>query len=401
MNWNKVTITKDKRKNRTGYLVRWYGEYDPQKDAYKRYCRSFRTRKQAEQFAAKRQDDINDGEPKDPVDITLKQLCDDVIRVKEQSLKAATMDGYDMTRKQLLAHFGPNTKIVHINKQKATEFITSRELISQSHLKSGKTELSGWGYKYYLKHASAIFSMAVDWEMLKKNPFSKIQLSTPISQDWHFFDQHEFNRILKVTSDFRVRCLYATMYGTGLRIGEAISLLWNGRDIDFENNRINLRNRPGTKTLPPFSIKDHHNRSIPMPDWLSTMLVKLQNTATPQNPFVFLTDQRWRAVQQKWANYQAEKKTDKWQNKDMCNNLLRNFKGYCRNAGIITDEKLTLHCLRKSYAQNLANNNIPIATLKNLMGHSSIRCTEEYYLKASTPNELAAVEVLNGLVGKV
>jgi len=188
------------------------------------------------------------------------------------------------------------------------------------------------------------------------------------------------------------------MYGTGLRIGEAINLLWNGKDIDFENSRINLRNRVGTTILPPFSIKDHQNRSIPMPDWLTAMLVKQQNTSKPQNPFVFLTDRRWKEVQKKWAQYRAEKKTDKWQNKDMCNNLLRNFKVYCRNAGIITDEKLTLHCLRKSYAQNLANNNIPIATLKDLMGHSSIRCTEDYYLKASTPNELAAVEVLNNLL---
>jgi hypothetical protein len=32
------------------------------------------------------------------------------------------------------------------------------------------------------------------------------------------------------------------------------------------------------------------------------------------------------------------------------------------------------------------------------MGHSSIRCTEQYYLKSSTPNQLAAVEVLNGLL---
>jgi integrase len=311
MNWNKVTVTKDIRKNRTGYLVRWYGEYCPATDAYKRYCRSFKTRKLAEQFASKRQEQINDGDPKDPVDITLKQLCDDVVRIKEQHLKAATLIGYDMTRKQLLAFFGPNTKITSINKQKATEFITSRELISDSHVKSGKTELSGWGYKCYLKNCSAIFAMAVDWEYVKKNPFSKIQLSTPISQDWHFFDQHEFNRILKVTSDFRLRCLYATMYGTGLRIGEAISLLWNGKDIDFENNRINLRNRAGTASLPPFAIKDHQNRSIPMPDWLSTMLVKLQNTSKPQNPFVFLTDQRWRTVQQKWSAYQAQKKTNK------------------------------------------------------------------------------------------
>jgi integrase len=134
-----------------------------------------------------------------------------------------------------------------------------------------------------------------------------------------------------------------------------------------------------------------------MPDWLTAMLVRLQNTATAHNPFVFLPDDRWKTVQVKWAQYRTEKKTNKWQNRDMCNNLLRNFKGHCWKAGIITDDKLTIHCLRKSYAQNLANNNIPIATLKNLMGHSSIRCTETYYLKAFTPNELAAVKVLNTL----
>ncbi len=397
MNWNKVTITKDTRKNRSGYLARWYGDYDPKKDAYKRYCRSFSTRKEAELFAATKQSQINEGEPKDPVTLTLKQLCDDVIRIKEKEIKAATTTGYYQTRDQLFAFFGPHTKIITINKQKATEFIVSRKLISESHLKSGKTDLSGWGYKFYLKHCSAIFGMGVEFEYLKRNPFSRIKLSTPASQDWHFFNKDEFESILKHTPDFRLQCLYAVMYGTGLRIGEALSLLWNGKDVDFEHNRINLKNRAGMTNLPPFSIKDHQNRSIPMPDWLTAMLVKLQNMATPQYPFVFLSDSRWRAVQKKWALYRAEKKTNQWQNRDMCNNLLRNFKGHCRKAGIKTDEKFTIHCLRKSYAQNLANHNIPIATLKNLMGHSSIRCTETYYLKASTPNEQAAVNVLNTL----
>lgn len=401
MNWNKVTVTKDTRKDRSGYLIRWYGEYNPITDKYTRYSRSFRTRKEAEAFAAKKQAEINYGESKDPVNITLKQLCDDVIRIKSNDLREATIEGYRQVRKQLCAFFGPNVKITSINKQKATEFIFSRKLICESHIKSGRTELSGWGYKHYLKNCSAIFSMAVDWEYIKKNPFSKIKISTPTSKDWHFFNKDEFNAILKHTPNLRLKCLYAVLYGTGIRIGEAVNLLWNGKDVDFENNRINVRNRAGSEILPPFSIKDHQNRSIPMPEWLTKMLVKLQNTATSNNPFLFITNERWGKVQQKWIQYRAQKKTKKWQNRDMCNNLLRNFKVHCRYAGIKTEEKLTLHCLRKSYAQNLANNNIPVATLKNLMGHCSIRCTEDYYLKASTPNELAAVKVLNSLISTV
>ncbi len=137
-----------------------------------------------------------------------------------------------------------------------------------------------------------------------------------------------------------------------------------------------------------------------MPTWLVSMLVKLQIQSKPNNPFVFLTEDRWEIVQMKWSEVRTSKNIDKWFNRDICNNLLRNFKNYCRNSGIKTDEneKITIHCLRKSYAQNLASNNVPMATLKDLMGHSSIRCTEQYYLKSSTPNQLAAVEVLNGLV---
>jgi len=366
MNWNKVTITKDKRKDRTGYLVRWYGEYNPQKESHSRYCRTFKTRKEAELFASTKQSEINEGEPKDPVTITLKQLCEQVIRIKEKECKAATMDGYEIVKQQLCAYFGPNTKITTINKQKAMEFLSTRKITCSTHLKAGKTELSPWGAKLFLKNGSVFFNMAVEWEYIKKNPFAKIKLSTPISHDWHFITHQEFQALLKQTTDFRLQCLYAIMYGTGLRLGEALNLLWNGKDIDFENNRINLRNRPASTTLPPFYIKDHQNRSIPMPQWLTAMLVKLQNEAAPHNPFVFIPNSRWALIQKKWAEYQKDKKVDKWQNCLLTNNLLRNFKAHCRKAGIITEDKLTIHCMRKSYAQNLANNNIPIATLKNL-----------------------------------
>ncbi len=63
--------------------------------------------------------------------------------------------------------------------------------------------------------------------------------------------------------------------------------------------------------------------------------------------------------------------------------------------------KLTLHCLRKSYAQNLADHGTPISTLKKLMGHSSIRTTEEYYLRSTDANEMQAKRVLDELIGEV
>ena len=80
----------------------------------------------------------------------------------------------------------------------------------------------------------------------------------------------------------------------------------------------------------------------------------------------------------------------------MCNNIRINFQKYCRKAGIITDEKLTTHTLRKSYAQTMSSH-VDIWTLKKLMGHSSVRVLEQYYLHKTTPNEQQACDVMEGL----
>jgi len=72
---------------------------------------------------------------------------------------------------------------------------------------------------------------------------------------------------------------------------------------------------------------------------------------------------------------------------------------YCQRAGIATDDRLSVHCLRKSYGTNLANLGTPVHTLKELMGHSNIQTTMEYYLFSSDANKKKAVDVLEGLVG--
>ena len=53
--------------------------------------------------------------------------------------------------------------------------------------------------------------------------------------------------------------------------------------------------------------------------------------------------------------------------------------------------------LRKSYAQNLADGGTRIHTLKKLMGHSSVKTLECYYIRSSDANEERARKVLEGL----
>ena len=87
-----------------------------------------------------------------------------------------------------------------------------------------------------------------------------------------------------------------------------------------------------------------------------------------------------------------------WENRYLLNGVLRNFKARCRAAGIKTNHKLTIHCLRKSWATNLANSGkVPAHTLKELGGWSDIRTCEEYYLQSGDANRERACDVLNEL----
>ena len=76
------------------------------------------------------------------------------------------------------------------------------------------------------------------------------------------------------------------------------------------------------------------------------------------------------------------------------------FKRHCRRVGLSTSDKLTLRCLRKSYAQNHADIGGPPRTLKDLLGHASIQTTERFYLRRSDANELRACAALDKLMAE-
>ena len=129
------------------------------------------------------------------------------------------------------------------------------------------------------------------------------------------------------------------------------------------------------------------------------ILRQLKEQSNRKNPYVFITDDRLKHIRQKWADWQKGGREDKWKNSTMVNNTNRNFTVHCKNAGIVTSDRLSVHCLRKAYGTNLADLGTPVHTLKDLMGHSSITTTMKFYIKSTDENKKKAVRGLEDLVG--
>ncbi|GAI25101.1 unnamed protein product [marine sediment metagenome] len=176
-------------------------------------------------------------------------------------------------------------------------------------------------------------------------------------------------------------------------VTELFSLTWN--DIDFENGRLIIANREGTADMPPFSIKDHEARRIPLPAHTIDLLTQWQ-TQTPEGiPYILFGKDRYTRVKVKWQRLRRDDKP--WLNRYMVNNVLRDFKSHFKRAGIKPVGKLTIHTLRKSCGQNWADH-LPMNVVKELMGHSKVETTLEFYNQVDAQHEEQAARVIQRLI---
>ncbi|AQQ71163.1 Tyrosine recombinase XerC [Limihaloglobus sulfuriphilus] len=410
---NEVTITRDKRSPKP-WKVRWWGKYDITSEKQQRYSRSFKTKKEAEKFAQSLKEDIEDGISVEPKVVTLGNLCDQVFEAKKMEVAPTTLRLLNETILRLKSYFGNHRNIKTLRRIEAEGFI--RKL---KRLDARDGDVSDSTKHRHLRMSKTIFNKALDWDYIKKNPFKGITLGKIKTQRHYYIRPQEFNALMQAIdkkvirkdkkSNIRekqdnynkafMKAFYSVMYGCGFRFGEVANLMWDDGNIDFKNSIITTFNRESRDGLPPFRVKDFEARSVEAPSWVMNPLTQMRQFRTPDNPYVFLSHERYLKVKDTWARLVAEGKEGKWLNSMLINNTNRQLKFYCKKAGIITSDRLSIHCLRKAYGTNLANLNTPIHTLKSLMGHGSVSTTMKYYILSSDENKLKAVEKLERLIG--
>jgi site-specific recombinase XerD len=78
-------------------------------------------------------------------------------------------------------------------------------------------------------------------------------------------------------------------------------------------------------------------------------------------------------------------------NRFIVNNVPRDLRAHVKKASIQHTAAMSVHCLRKFFAQNHADRRTPSVTLKGLAGHASITTTEKHHLQQSDANRQAAI----------
>jgi site-specific recombinase XerD len=177
-----------------------------------------------------------------------------------------------------------------------------------------------------------------------------------------------FNIKAESLEEFMMKTIIILLYGSGIRIGEALTLRL--KDVDLEKKEVYI-----------FETKTNKERTVQLGEvaagylrlyidgvreYINYNQEKETQFQEPQSQEARLTDYTFVSLERK---YSFKKKLTP----ETVNKYLKKF---CRRAGI--KKLITCHCFRHSFGSHLLENGAGIKEVSELLGHEDLTTTERY-----------------------
>ena len=246
--------------------------------------------------------------------------------------------------KHLIEFFGYGKSIQTISLKDVENFLTHL----QHNVIKRRSSSSNEGYRVYFRTLKAAFNKAKDWGYVKENYFTKIKLPKRQKLAPVFINSEQLSAISDQINNEVVKAVVMLAFYSGMRLNEIVNLRWKN---------VNLNRQIITVGDDRFLTKGRNQRFIPICDEALSIFEKKNSRkiVSIRNDFVF-------------HKYNGVRFTGDY--------ISKIFKLACKAAGM--DSAIHFHSLRHSFASNLVQKGVPLYTIKELLGHSSISTTEIY-----------------------
>ena len=206
------------------------------------------------------------------------------------------------------------------------------------------TEVSPVSVNVELRALRSILNVALRWNLIETNPFSKMQLVRTPDNPPSYLSKDHFQALLAIVKESWMKEVVVFAVLTGMRRGEIVNLRW--QDVDLSRRVIHIQSSP------TFRTKQGKRRTIPLGEVASQLL--LSKATKVISEYVFTK--------------KGTKIVESW--------LTHRFKSYVRTAKL--GEQLHFHSLRHTFASWLVQDGVSIYEVQKLLGHASISVTQMY-----------------------
>ena len=242
-----------------------------------------------------------------------------------------------------------------------------------------------------LQKIKRVFQLAVDSDLLPKNPASTISVKVPVKTQ-EVLNSNDVNLLLHAAKECNHPYYYhwAIVLFTAMRSGELYALRW--ADVDFQTKLIHITKQWTAKDgLHP--TKSNSNRVVPICPQLKKILLEVKNNGPYEERFLLgkktlkkypLGDSR--RLGPKFTDLVLPRSSD-WRHGEQAKFL----KSFCQSVGITP---VKFHDLRATVITNMLAKGVPLAKVMAIAGHTDISVTNEYL-------RLAGVDIQEGTTHKL
>lgn len=191
------------------------------------------------------------------------------------------------------------------------------------------------------RELASFFNWLVKNDYLSASPMKNYDKTKTTKRTMNIWTEEEFKVFYNALLKEKHKLMFATLFYTGLRIGELLGLQYE----DIKNHELHLTHALKYTSKEGYILSDqlktpNSKRIVPLPIWLD--LGKGKGRIFPY-----------------------------------CFSTVRDIKERtCKRAGI---DPIRIHDFRHSYVAMLINKNVDIFTIKELLGHDSINTTMNVY----------------------
>ena len=240
--------------------------------------------------------------------------------------------------------FIPNEKIRNISASTIKQYV---------HYRIDECKVSPSTVNAELRTLKSFFNILIAHNYVQVNPIMSVKFLPIEKTEPQTYSDDEIEKILKQVDDPNYLDLIEMYLHTGARRAELLLPNFTWENVDFEGRMIRLRGKFDKERLVPLDRKAFD------------ILQKRNFRQKLEYPFNFDYDYMYKKI-----------------------------KKYITDAGI---KNGTLHGFRRSFGSKLVQSGVDIYVVSKLLGHSSIKVTEQAYIHLLDSNLKDGVGVLDGL----
>lgn len=218
-----------------------------------------------------------------------------------------------------------------------------------------------------------IFDMAINEDLIVKNPCNKIELPRHVKKEKRILTESECKIVKDAEGlEARERALIHLFYGSGLRPAEIYALTW--RDIDLENHTVSVNKALQFSRTGQVSVglpkTDKSIRTIPLPDFVIESIQIYKNDVNHGKALYLFGAEGY---------------------------LFKSRTGYDklfnRTVAALGLKGITAYSFRHNFCTMCYRNKIDVKTCQYLMGHADTKMVLEVYTHLDKQNNVIAAAV--------